>query len=541
MYYKAESYVGSEYAGKILHENGLTAVYVSDNPVLNAQHVVFEAAKAYRYGLPYHAALASVTSAPADLLGLGQRLGKVKAGFDADLVLWDSDPLSVGATPVQVWIDGYAQFKDPVELEKPVTEPIGPKHGPGLAPSHASRDTTKTANIVFSGVSKVLLASHEIDATSSGSTSNVIVTDGKISCIGPCQEETGLASSHELVQLVDGHVTDSFTAFGSQLGLNAIDAESVTDNGPNPASFSRGIDGLALDTKKLRVAHQYGVTRAISAPKLTEGFTHRGTSVGFHTDARHALESDAVWSDDVAVHYTLTLDARQGDTSSISGALTTLRKLLMDAISLDEKNAGPFSEQVYLHKVIVGQSPLVITVHSADTIAAVLRMKSDVEEASNSVYGDKTNIRLVILGGAEAYLLASELAAEGVGVVLAPFQSYGSSWDQRRGLTGAPLTNGTSVDALVDAGVATAIGLEEDWLIRDMALLAGIAHQNSGGRVSEKEALGLISTNIDRILGTEGQQSSNNGHFVVYEGSPLEIDGRIRAVGSGGDSVTLFA
>lgn len=96
----AKAYVGSEYAGKHLYNAGLTPVYVSDNPVLNAQHVVFEAAKVYHYGLPYHAALANVTTAPAEELGLGRRLGKVKPGFDADVAVWDSDPLSIGAAPV---------------------------------------------------------------------------------------------------------------------------------------------------------------------------------------------------------------------------------------------------------------------------------------------------------------------------------------------------------------------------------------------------------------------------------------------------------
>lgn len=50
--------------------------------------VLFEAAKAYRNGLPYHAALAAVTTAPAELLGLGERIGKIQKGFDADLVLY---------------------------------------------------------------------------------------------------------------------------------------------------------------------------------------------------------------------------------------------------------------------------------------------------------------------------------------------------------------------------------------------------------------------------------------------------------------------
>jgi imidazolonepropionase-like amidohydrolase len=77
-------------------------VYVSDNPVLNSQHVVLEAAKAFRAGLPYSIALQGVTSQPARLLGLGNRIGKIAPGFDADILVWDSDPLSVGAAPAQV-------------------------------------------------------------------------------------------------------------------------------------------------------------------------------------------------------------------------------------------------------------------------------------------------------------------------------------------------------------------------------------------------------------------------------------------------------
>lgn len=526
MFYKAEAYVGSEYAGKILWDHGLTPVYVSDNPVLNAQHVLFEAAKAFRYGLPYHAALTSVTTAPAELLGLGNRLGKIKPGFDADLALWDSDPLSVGAAPVQVWIDGFAQYEDPVDLGKPVTKPIE------ATGSDIPDDPVSVENVVFTGVARVLLSGHE---TELGSLSNVVITDGKIACIGSCADEIRGASAHKRVDLANGYLTDSFTAFGSLVGLNAIDAEKDTDNGPSGGSFSRGIDGLALDTKKLQAAHRYGVTKAISAPKFTGGFTHQGTSVGFRTNARHVLEEGAIWSSDVAVHYTLTTAAKRGDTPSFSSALGSLRKALLEAVSANE-TADPHDEQSFLAKVVSGKKPLVLTVHSADVITAVLRLKGDVEEAlAASGHGD--SIRLVILGGAEAHLVAPELAKASVGVVLAPFQSYAGSWDQRRALTGAPLTNGTAVDALLAAGVVTAIGLEEDWLVRDLGLLAGIAFHNSRGRLGEKEAIALVSSNIYKMLGISEPKS---GHFVVHEGSPLDIDGHVRAVSSGQRELVLF-
>lgn len=524
MYYKAEAYVGSEHAGKILWDQGLTPVYVSDNPVLNAQHVVFEAAKAYRYGLPYHAALASVTTAPAELLGLGQRLGKVKPGYDADIVLWDSDPLSVGAAPVQVWIDGYAQYESPVELKKPAKVPVVRSADVDVAGGPIT-----ASNVVFKGVSRLLLRD---DIRELGEGSSLVVTKGEIICAGVCASEIKAASSHRVVELTNGHVVESYTAFGSLIGLNAIDAEKDTSNGPSHGTFSRGIDGLAVDTKKLRAAHQYGITKAISAPQHTGGFTHRGTSVGFRTDARHALEEGAVWSDDVAVHVTLTLDAKQGDTPSLSAVVGALRSALLEAISANTTDQGPYSEQVFLQKVVRGEKPLVVTTHSADTIAALLRVKREIDEASGS-----SPVRLVILGGAEAHLVAGQLAEAGVGVVLAPFQSYAGTWEQRRALTGAPLTNGTSVDVLLDAGVVTAIGMEEDWLVRDLALLAGIAFHNGQGKIKEEDAIRLISSNIYTMLGIE---ESKSGHFLVYEGSPLDIDGQMRAVGSGGGRVSLF-
>jgi urease alpha subunit len=61
---------------------------------------------AYIFGL----ALSSVTSTPAKALGLDDRIGYVREGYDADLVVWDAHPLSVGAAPLQVYIDGTALF-----------------------------------------------------------------------------------------------------------------------------------------------------------------------------------------------------------------------------------------------------------------------------------------------------------------------------------------------------------------------------------------------------------------------------------------------
>ncbi|KAH6615991.1 hypothetical protein B0J18DRAFT_493799 [Chaetomium sp. MPI-SDFR-AT-0129] len=530
MWYKSEAYTASEYAGKILYDAGLETVYVSDNPVLNAQHVVFEAAKGYKYGLPYHAALAAVTTGPAARLGFGNRLGKIKPGFDADVVVWDSDPLSVGATPVQVWIDGTAQYENPVVLEKGPAEVIVPDTSLAKIPG----EPVSLDEVIFTGVSKVFLADYE-ERLSANNT--VVVSNGEITCIGACEAELRAATESKtlIIKLNNGYLTESLTAFGSTIGLNAIDAEKDTDNGNNGNAFTRAEDGLALDTNKTNTAYNYGVTKAISAPKLRGQDTHHGTSVGFLTGARTPLDNDAIFSPDAAVHYTLTptiKSAGQPDISSISAAVGALRRKLLRAVSTrTESIPDTYSESFYLQRVVNGTLPLVLTVHSADVIAAVLKVKHTVEDVLHQQGDTTTTLRLVIHGGAEAHLLAPQLAAAHVGVILAPLFSYAVTWDQRRALSGAPLTNGTAIDALVAAGVRTAVGLEEDWWVRDLGLLAGIAHKNGQGRINEREALGLVGGNLLELLGVE--EESRPRHFVVWEGSPLEIGGRVKGVSGG--------
>jgi hypothetical protein len=172
-----------------------------------------------------------VTTEPADLLGFGKRLGKVKPGFDADIVVWDSDPLSVGASPLQVWIDGTAQYENPVELKKPLSAPITPD----LSLNTTNEETGQLDDVFFTGVSKVLL-SNDDETTHADTPFNVAISNGKIVCLGTCETELKLASASEgkIIHLKNGYLTDSFTAFGSTLGLNAIQRLQPRGRRPRP-------------------------------------------------------------------------------------------------------------------------------------------------------------------------------------------------------------------------------------------------------------------------------------------------------------------
>jgi hypothetical protein len=114
--YKKEAFQGIPEAPKILYDAGIPLALKSDHPVLNSQHLIFEAAKTTHYGLPSQEAFKAVTSTPANAIGLGHRIGSLKVGYDADIVIWDREPLSLGATPLQVFIDGVPIFDEhPIE------------------------------------------------------------------------------------------------------------------------------------------------------------------------------------------------------------------------------------------------------------------------------------------------------------------------------------------------------------------------------------------------------------------------------------------
>jgi imidazolonepropionase-like amidohydrolase len=65
-----------------------------------------QAILAARLGLPREAALRGVTAAAADLCGAGERLGRLAAGRDGDLVVFDGDPLEPATRVLLVVVDG---------------------------------------------------------------------------------------------------------------------------------------------------------------------------------------------------------------------------------------------------------------------------------------------------------------------------------------------------------------------------------------------------------------------------------------------------
>ncbi|KAJ7253712.1 carbohydrate esterase family 9 protein [Mycena haematopus] len=530
--YKREAYRGSEFAPRILADNGLDVVMKSDHPVLNSQHLIYEAQQAHYFGLPVNLALASVTSTPARVMGQDHRIGRIIQGFDADIVVWDSHPLALGAAPKQVFIDGIAQ------LEKPYTsvKPKSAQHAPpapnfsreradaikyeGLPPLEP--ETAKSDAVVFRNVGSIFLknaATRSVDEvfTSANGEGVVVVEKGRIVCSGTYAAcPTALSRSEAVhLDLDGGSIFPGLVSYGSPLGLTHIPGESSTSDGPvfDPlrsqvppiidGTAIKAVDGLLFGTRDALLGYRSGVTSAVTAP--SGGFIS-GLSTAFSTVAAHKLVEGAVIQEIAALHVAVSLSSRV----SVSTQIATLRGLLLG------EGKGTLSQR--FSDVVEGKIPLVVHAESADVIASLLVLKQEVEAVTG------TPIRLTLAGATEAHLLAAEIGKAGAGVIVHQ-RPFPATWEQRRILPGPPLTQASAISALVAHNVTVGIAVEEISSVRNTRFDVAWAGLESNGALGRAEVLALASSNLELLLGIE----ESNTDLVATRGG-VDFEGKVVAI-----------
>lgn len=124
--YKMEVAEAIPYNGKIMHNIGITTAFNSDDAEM-ARRLNQEAGKAVLYGqVPEEEALKFVTLNPAKMMHIDNRVGSLKAGKDADVVIWSANPLSIYAKAEKTFVDGIpywdmekdAELRSAQQLEK---------------------------------------------------------------------------------------------------------------------------------------------------------------------------------------------------------------------------------------------------------------------------------------------------------------------------------------------------------------------------------------------------------------------------------------
>lgn len=108
--YKFEVYDAIPYNGSLMRERGMVVSFNSDSSDL-ARHLNLEAAKAVKYGgTPEVEALKFVTINPAKQLRIDKYVGSIEVGKDADIAIWNKNPLDSTSLCLQTWIDGKKYF-----------------------------------------------------------------------------------------------------------------------------------------------------------------------------------------------------------------------------------------------------------------------------------------------------------------------------------------------------------------------------------------------------------------------------------------------
>ncbi|KAL5494800.1 hypothetical protein ACEPAI_262 [Sanghuangporus weigelae] len=539
--YKREAFRHSVYAPRILHDAGLRVVMKISDAAIISRYLLHEAQQAHYHGLPPNIALASVTSTAAGVIGYDHRIGYIREGYDADVVLWDSHPLQLSATPNQVFIDGIAQLKSPHVVAKSEYLQQVPKAPnfdeetkktieyeglPPLLPRNASSESI----VIFTNVSYVWSldsTTGEFQSTATEDHGVVVSKAGEIICKGSCASFL-FSDDVIFIDLEGGSIAPGLVSFGSDLGLQEIGMEdSTTDGtvldvflqnipkilGENPVI--RAADGLLFATRNALLAFRAGVTSAITAP-ASNGFL-AGLSAHFSTGAPLKTTPGAVIQEVTALHFSIGSVGQP----SVSTQIAALRRLLT------VKQEGDLGH--WIDKVLTGEIPLVIDVHSADHIATLLTLKKEVELTTG------TALRLTLTGASEAHLLAQELGEAGVGVILNPVRPFPATWDQRRILPGPPLSEESALVRLMRHNVTVGFGVAggnlpssiAPWAAHNTRFDVSWAYIEAGGQISESDALAIASTNVERLLGVEVETSSQRDLVVTKGGGLLNIEAKV--------------
>lgn len=340
-------------------------------------------------------------------------------------------------------------------------------------------------------------------------SATVIISDGRIVAVGA---NLPVPEGAEVIDAAGKVVTPGLFDPSSQFGLVEISAESGTnDVSTDSDRFTAAhavADAINPRSTLIPVNRIEGITRAVTRP-------FSGTSIFAGRSAMISLGSvdDFLLQEHVAMHVALGEYGSRLTGGSRGAALIKLRESLEDARDFSRNRRAFESAERYgysmsrpdlmaLQPVLEGRMPMVVDVNRASDIEAAMRIASE--------FG----IRLVIAGGAEAWLVADKLAAAKVPVILDPMQNLPSSFE----MIASTLKNAA---LLHQAGVTIAF-TQGGHNSRNVKQAAGNAVAHG---LPWSAALEAMTVNPARIFGVEnygrlvpGQEAD----VVIWDGDPLE-------------------
>lgn len=309
----------------------------------------------------------------------------------------------------------------------------------------------------------------------------------------------------------------------SGLGLVEIDLEEAANDldageaDPIRAAF-RAADAYDPLSAAVPVARTGGLTSAIIVPRggIVSGQAGLVRLVGNTQD-------DTVVAPFVAMHATFAAASR-------AEAARQLREIL-DLAQTYARNPGAWrGDQARtdvshrdldaMRAVLDGRVPLLVRADRAADIELALRIAAEYD------------LRLVIEGGAEAWIVADRLAAAGVPVIVDPFVYGAGGFDQIHG-------RADNAARLAAAGVRVVISTFETHNARTLRIVAGNAVR---GGLDRGAALAAITSNAAAAfgLGDRGRVAPGAvADLALWSGDPLEIATRLEGLWIDGAPASL--
>lgn len=355
---------------------------------------------------------------------------------------------------------------------------------------------------------------------------SVLIKDGRIVAVG---KDIEIPKTAKRIDAAGKWVTPGLIAPFSRLGITEVDLEDDANdanveetNIGAAADVARAFDPNAIPIAVTRVA---GVTRAMVAPG-------RGPSpiAGYGAAVDLSGEASAVNRARAFVYIEM------GDTGSDRAGHSRmtlwpyLSAAFADARSYNSRfREGPEgsvlrrTEAEALRAVLGGDVPILMHLESAADIRQALALKKR-----------RPGIRLILLGAAEGWRVAPEIAAAKVPVIVDALADLPNSFS----LLGARLDNAA---LLAKAGVKVAISNPpDDSEAHQIRLLAQSAGNAAANGMDWADALRAITSVPAEIFGLDGVGRLKAGGLadvVVWDGDPLEVMSAPTAVFIAGEPV----
>lgn len=341
----------------------------------------------------------------------------------------------------------------------------------------------------------------------------VLVKDGRIVAVGA---NVAIPADAERIDATGKIVTPGIFDPQSQFGIVEVAAVKETrDASAGDSRFSAAFDVAdAINPRSvlIPVNRIAGVTRAMVSP--TNGDKHIIAGRGAIIDL--GSTEGFIHRDPAAMFATLGESGAKQAGGSRAAALLALREALQDARDYADNTSAYASNQrrsyalsrldlAALGPVLDGKLPLVLEVNRASDIEAALRLARDFK------------LKLIVSGGAEAWMVADQLAKARVPVLLNPLEDLPAHFET----LGSTLENAAR---LQQAGVLIAFATGDTHNARNVTQAAGNAVANGLPWLDALKALMLNPARIygmDQDLGTLEQ--GKLADVVVWSADPLEL------------------